>query len=167
MITEAELIQIETRIAAASGIRWDRGEASDGSPVIVVEFRDGRTAHLTVTREREPAADHDVDFIAYSRDDVERLIAFLRSERPISDAELRAIERRCAQASPGPWKAFLESEGGLGGGNVIWVSEANDEPDLYLWVSSGPASDADFDFVAAARQDLPRLLKEAQRRNAS
>lgn len=167
MITEAELTQIEARMAGASGVRWDRGITKDGNPVIVVEFDDGRSVHLAVTREGAPAAERDVKFIAHAREDIEQLIAFLRGAAPISDAELDAIERRCAQASPGPWKAFLESDGGLGGGNVIWVTEADDEPDLYLWVSSGAASDADFEFVAAVRQDLPRLLEQAQGRNTS
>jgi hypothetical protein len=59
---------------------------------------------------------------------------------------------------------FLESDGGGSGSNVISVSDA-EEPDLYIWRGEQLASDADFEFVAAARQDIPQLLAEAIRIN--
>ena len=71
----------------------------------------------------------------------------------------RAIERRAAAASPPPWKAFLASDGGVAGSSVIWVSDRDDEPDMYLWLDGAIAPDADFEFVAAVRQDVPRLLE--------
>jgi len=110
---------------------------------------------------------HDLVFIAHAQADVARLIAHLRGQLSVSQRELGVMEKRAAQASPGPWRAFLESDGGIGGSSVIWVSEADNEPDLYLWLGSDPASDADFEFVAAVRQDLPRLLAEARRQSST
>jgi hypothetical protein len=68
------------------------------------------------------------------------------------------IRARCDAASPGPWRAFLEEDGGLGGSSVIWVTDGDEVPDLYLWLDGRPASGADFEFVAEAREDIPRLL---------
>jgi hypothetical protein len=48
--------------------------------------------------------------------------------------------------------------GGLGGSSVIWVTDGDEVPDLYLWLDGRPASGADFEFVAEAREDIPRLL---------
>jgi hypothetical protein len=43
---------------------------------------------------------------------------------------------------------------------VIWVSDRDDEPDLYLWMDSEPAPNDDWEFVAHAREDIPRLLEQ-------
>jgi hypothetical protein len=72
------------------------------------------------------------------------------------------ISRRCEQASPGPLTASLDSDGGLGGCNLITVSAEDDQPDMYLWCKDQLAADADFVFVAGARQDIPRLLDGAR-----
>ncbi|WP_432942930.1 hypothetical protein ACQPXM_38550 [Kribbella sp. CA-253562] len=90
---------------------------------------------------------------------------------PLTDGELDEIERRTAAASPGPWTSFVEGRDHLGGDDFIRVSDRDDEPDLYLSraVTGGvvPASVADLDFVAHARQDIPRLLAEVRRLRAS
>jgi hypothetical protein len=39
----------------------------------------------------------------------------------------------------------------------------DDEPDMYVSRDSAPASIADKDFIAHARQDIPRLLAEVGR----
>jgi hypothetical protein len=86
---------------------------------------------------------------------------------PMTDADLDEIEQRAAGASPAPWTSFVEGRDHLGGDDFIRVSDSDDEPDLYLSraVDQGvvPASVADLDFVAYARQDIPRLLAEVRR----
>jgi hypothetical protein len=167
VLNEQELTEIEARAAATTGLGWSAGRLGDGAPAVVVRLSDGSSEQLDVTRERDRAIDDDVLFIAHARRDVERLIAAHRGGTPIAETELDDIDSRCARASPGPWKAFLETEGGLGGSNVIWVSERDDEPDLYLWYRGSMASDADFEFVASARQDIPRLVAAARARRTS
>ena len=39
----------------------------------------------------------------------------------------------------------------------------DDEPDIYVFRDREPANDADLDFIAAARQDIPRLIAEIKR----
>jgi hypothetical protein len=82
----------------------------------------------------------------------------------LDDADLKAIEGRCQAASPGPWKAFVEGRDHWSGDDFIRVSDDDDEPDMYVHraTSEGlrPASSNDLDFIAAARQDVPRLLSQ-------
>lgn len=167
MISDVELGEIEDRAASTTGVRWGPGRAPDGSHVITVELDDGSAQQISMTREREPASAYDVEFVAHGRNDAEGLIAFLRGTAPLSTEQLEEVARRCDRASPAPWKLFLESDGGVGGGSVIWVSDQDDESDLYLWAGSKPAAEVDFEFVAAIRQDLPRLIAEARGRLAS
>jgi hypothetical protein len=77
---------------------------------------------------------------------------------PLSVEDAAEIGSRIASASPGPWTAFIESDGGTGGCDVIRVSESDDEADLYLWIGLDLAPSAIFRFVAEARQDVPALL---------
>jgi hypothetical protein len=63
-----------------------------------------------------------------------------------------------ASASPGPWTAFIESDGEIGGSDVIRVSESDSEADMYLWMGLDPAPSAIFRFVAEACQDVSALL---------
>ena len=72
------------------------------------------------------------------------------------------MSRRCAAATLGLWRAMLESRDHESGDSFIMTGTGGDrDDDLYLSLGSGgPASDADHDFIAAARQDLPRLLAE-------
>ena len=60
-----------------------------------------------------------------------------------------------------PFDVFLEADGGLAGGNLIWVGGAvhDEEQDLYLWRGDDCAPDADWAFIAAAREDVPRLVE--------
>jgi hypothetical protein len=86
----------------------------------------------------------------------------------LTDAELDQIGRRCDAASQPPWQSFIEGRDHWGGDNFICVGGLDDsEPDMYVSraVAGGlvPASDADLDFIAHARQDLPRLLAEMRR----
>jgi len=72
---------------------------------------------------------------------------------PISAEELGEIERRCADATPGPWKSYVEGRDRESGSSFIQTTGGED---IYL---SG-ATVADQDFMASARQDIPRLIAE-------
>jgi hypothetical protein len=150
--------EMERRERAASGVGWGPGP---GASIEVTEG-DGRVWRLRVTREREPAGAGDVEFIGHARADVAALLSHVRAVGRLGAGELDRIARRVGAASPAPWRAFLESDGGVGGCSVIVVSDRDDEPDLYLWRGDAPAADQDFAFVAAARQAIPRLLEAAR-----
>lgn len=81
-------------------------------------------------------------------------------QTPMSDAERDAISRRCDEASPGPWKSFVEGRDHTSGSSFIMTGcGKNRGNDIEL---SG-ATAADQDFIAQARQDIPRLLDEIAR----
>ncbi len=75
-------------------------------------------------------------------------------------AELEAIRKRCDAATAGPWESFVEGRDHLSGNNFIRTGGLdNQSPDIELL----GASIADQDFIAHARQDIPRLLNEIER----
>jgi hypothetical protein len=76
----------------------------------------------------------------------------------LSDEDLDTIRRRCDSATAGPWKSFIEGRDHLSGDSFIQTGDT-ERSDIYL---SG-ATDADQDFVAHARLDIPRLLREIAR----
>jgi hypothetical protein len=78
----------------------------------------------------------------------------------LDDAELKQIRQRCESAKPGPWKSFVEGRDHTSGNSFIMTgSGKNRGQDIEL---SG-ATVADQDFIAHARQDIPRLLDEIVR----
>jgi hypothetical protein len=158
-VPEPYINAIESRLAATSGSSWELTRDGTGAASIAVRLADGRKRRLAVRREAESASDGDVEFVAHARNDLTRLIAAVRGQSPLPDAERAAIAARVDRASAGPWKAFLRSSGGLGGDSVIWVSDSDDEPDMYLWLDNAPATDDDYAFVAAARTDIVELLQ--------
>lgn len=81
---------------------------------------------------------------------------------PLSDAELGELERLTAQASSAPWVASVEGRDHTSGDDAILVGDPREE-DMYVRRDSGPASAADLDFIAAARNYMPRLLNELRR----
>jgi hypothetical protein len=85
-------------------------------------------------------------------------------DEPLTDAELDAIEARVVGASKAPWQSFVEGRDHTSGDNFIRVGGLDDdEPDMYVSRDTVPASVADQDFIAHARQDIPRLLAEVRR----
>lgn len=75
----------------------------------------------------------------------------------ISNSELDDIEKRASLAQPGPWKAFIEGRDHESGNDFIMTGSNNSRgEDLEI---SG-ATQEDYDFIANARQDIPRLLIE-------
>lgn len=88
----------------------------------------------------------------------------MASYDPISDTELHAMRQRADAASKAPWEAFVAGPGDSFSSMIRIGGVHGNEPDMYLsredWYS---ASDADLRFIAAARQDVPRLIAEVQR----
>ena len=81
----------------------------------------------------------------------------------LSELELQEMETRVAAAQPGPWKSWIEGRDFDGGSNFIQTgSGAERGEDIEM---SG-ATVADQDFIAAARQDIPRLIAEVRRLRA-
>jgi hypothetical protein len=78
--------------------------------------------------------------------------------RPLSEEYLTEIKNRCDQATPGPWKSYVEKRDGISGSDFIMTMGE----DIYL---TG-ATTADQDFIAHARQDIPTLLAEIERLKA-
>ena len=167
-MSEIDLPAIQRRLAAATGDRWELNPNTVGGPAVDVQFQGGGHEVLRVKRDQAPAGINDVEFVAHARRDLERLVeGEQNAAAALTNVELAEIRARCVRASPVPWTAFLESDGGIGGCNVIRVSDGDHEPDLYLWLGDALAPDADFEFVSAARQDIPNLLMAALSRKQS
>jgi hypothetical protein len=76
---------------------------------------------------------------------------------PLTDAEIKVIDARCAAATLGPWISYIEGRDHTSGSSFIKTGTAESRgEDIEL---SG-ATTADQDFIAHARQDVPRLLEE-------
>ena len=116
------------------------------------------------------------------------------SEELLTDAELEAIERRCAEASPGPWIAqilgsleeakilgrfrWAQPDPGFGPWpitpqtevGVVWRANKLRKPDdtpLRIGLPGVVEVTApDAEFIANARADVPRLVNEIRRLRA-
>lgn len=78
----------------------------------------------------------------------------------MSEDELLEIELRCRSTTPGPWTSFVEGRDHNSGSNFIMTgTEEVRGPDF----ESYGLSAADQDFVAHAKQDIPRLIAEVRR----
>nr|BFE60513.1 hypothetical protein GCM10020063_050390 [Dactylosporangium thailandense] len=89
-------------------------------------------------------------------------------------SDLDAIDLRCAAAFavvPTPWTAHVETRSGIGGNSFVQGGDPDVDHELYLDVRAGTEQlrspdarlDAVVGFVAAASEDLPRLLSEVRR----
>ena len=90
------------------------------------------------------------------------------ADEELTDQELAEMQLRAEQASPAPWQSFLERRDHLSGDSFIRVGGLDDdEPDMYVMRQTDkglpPASEFDLDFIANARQDVPRLVAEVRR----
>ena len=88
----------------------------------------------------------------------------MTGDAPLTDAELDAMQQCADAASKGPWQAFIEGRDFCGGRTFIRVGgDHDDEDDMYVSRELKCASDPDLDFIAGARQDIPRLIAEVRR----
>jgi hypothetical protein len=84
------------------------------------------------------------------------------SDEPLSATERDELEALVARASPRPWTVFAGP--GIGGDDFIRLGGDDDsQPDLYVRHEAAPAPVADLDFIAAARNYVPRLIAEVRR----
>jgi hypothetical protein len=72
--------------------------------------------------------------------------------------DMDAIRQRCDQATPGPWKSYVEGREHDSGSSFFMTSGED--------IELTRASVADQDFIAHPRQDIPQLLAEIQRLKA-
>jgi hypothetical protein len=83
----------------------------------------------------------------------------------LSDDELGAADARADAATRGPWESSVEGRDHDSGDSVILTPG----PDLYISYDQSPDEQqraADLDFIAAARQDVPRLVAQVRRLRA-
>jgi hypothetical protein len=78
----------------------------------------------------------------------------------ITQKELSELKELLAKVSPGPWASYIEGRDHTSGESFIMTGPKSARgPDIYLH----GASDADQDFIASARQEVPRLIAEIER----
>ena len=78
----------------------------------------------------------------------------------VTDEELGAIKARLDAATAGPWRSMVEGRDHTSGSSFIMTGEGTTRRnDIEL---TG-ATVADQDFIAHARQDVPRLVAEIER----
>lgn len=82
----------------------------------------------------------------------------------ITEEELKQIELRCASTQPGPWKAFIEGRDHESGSSFIMTGEGKHRGDDIEMLG---ATEADYDFIANARQDIPKLVEEVRELKAA
>ena len=85
----------------------------------------------------------------------------------LTEDDLEAMQARADAASPGPWTSYVEGRDHIAGDDFIRISEHDGEDDMYVSRANElglrPASTADQDLIAHARQDLPLLIAEVRR----
>lgn len=161
MISGPYLDEIRARWGAVRDIAVEIAGGPDGHAKLLAGHGASQV-ELRVMREGDPAGDGDVLFVGHAFSDIPRLLEVLESGGLLPAEDAAGIGMRIASASPGPWTAFIESDGGIGGSDVIRVSESDSEADMYLWMGPDLAPSAVYRFVAEARQDLPALLAAAR-----
>ena len=81
----------------------------------------------------------------------------------MSETELAEIRARCDAATPGPWRFLAEGRDHTSGDSFIMTGATwGHRDDLYVSAGNRPVSDADYEFIANARQDIPRPLDEME-----
>lgn len=78
----------------------------------------------------------------------------------LEEEELRLIERRWLAASPGPWFTYVANPAIASEGDLTGTREA-----ALLQIVGGSAEDVAF--IAHARDDIPRLIREVRTLRAS
>ena len=84
----------------------------------------------------------------------------------MTQQELEAIKARCEATTPGPWEYDgMHNEIHAPQSDVYWliVSELRSHPGETITDKFGHSFNANFNFIANARQDIPALLSEIDR----
>ena len=74
----------------------------------------------------------------------------------MTELELKEIEDRCNKATKGPWKSMIEGRDHTSGDSFIMTGGE----DIYIL---NPLFDNNQDFIANAKQDIPKLIGEIKR----
>jgi hypothetical protein len=82
-----------------------------------------------------------------------------RFSAELSDKELDRIEQLSKAATPGPWISYVVGRDAYAGWNRIELGLCN-ELGSFTSIELLGGRPADQDFIASARQDVPRLLRE-------
>jgi hypothetical protein len=85
------------------------------------------------------------------------------SDEPITDAELHAMQQRIDATGKAPWRGYIAGRGDSFDSVITVGGTEEDEPDTCVYRGRAVAIDAEFIFIAAAHQDVPRLMAEAKR----
>jgi len=83
----------------------------------------------------------------------------MSSTEKITVLELSEMELRCGAATPGPWDSYVVGRDIEAGSDCIATADGR-----FLEVIGG--TPADQDFIARAREDVPKLVAEIQRLRA-
>lgn len=75
----------------------------------------------------------------------------------ITGEELKEIEFRWLNAQNGPWKAYIENRDHESGNSFVMTGEGINRGEDIEMIG---ATEADYDFIAHAKQDIPRLINE-------
>jgi hypothetical protein len=75
----------------------------------------------------------------------------------ISEKEIQEIELRVDQSQNGPWKAYIQGRDHDSNSSFI-MTGSKEKPRVNICLAG--ATIADIDFIANAKQDIPRLIKE-------
>lgn len=77
---------------------------------------------------------------------------------PLTEADIAAMEERVSGASPGPWHACADNVGQqrVSGKTYIYAETHN------VWLQKREV-DANTEFIAHSRDDIPRLIAEVRR----
>ena len=75
----------------------------------------------------------------------------------LTEIELIEIENRLNKSQNGPWKAYIEGVDQESGSSFIMTgTDGNRQVDIEMI----GATIADYDFIANAKQDIPKLINE-------
>ena len=78
----------------------------------------------------------------------------------LSDDELNLIQNRCDSATPGPWQSYVEGRDHSSSSNFIMTGNEHERGEDIELIG---ATNNDQDFIAHARQDIPKLINEIRR----
>jgi len=153
-MTRARVSELRRLLGQISGSSWHYDETTNA----VTIDHGSSVVSMRVMHDSMPAPPADTRFIASCRADTLYLLDRYSSRAELDPALGVEIRARYLACSPGPWVPWLESDGGLGGCNVITMGGDN-HPDLYLWIEDEPAPDPDWLFVATSHSAIPALLQ--------
>ncbi len=88
------------------------------------------------------------------------------AEDEITDDELAAMTTRVEATTPGPWTSWVEGRDHTSGDSFIKTATQRIYISAEDYTAGGGHSCADQDFIAHARQDMPRLIAEVKRLRA-